>query len=74
MIFAAQAMGMKAYVRLADRQGSDIQRLLDAGADGPARAASRRPRDGRAADPADGFRARGRARPRRDLASRALGA
>ena len=34
MIFAAQAMGMKAYVRLADRQGSDIQRLLDSGADG----------------------------------------
>lgn len=34
MIFAAQAMGMKAYVRLADRQGSDVQRLLDAGADG----------------------------------------
>src|SRR5688572_1770128 len=34
MIFAAQAMGMKAYARLADRQGSDIQRLLDAGADG----------------------------------------
>jgi len=34
MIFAAQAMQMRAYVRLADRQGSDIQRLLDAGADG----------------------------------------
>jgi 2-dehydro-3-deoxyglucarate aldolase/4-hydroxy-2-oxoheptanedioate aldolase len=34
MIFAAQAMGMKAYVRLADRHGSDVQRLLDAGADG----------------------------------------
>ena len=34
MIFAAQAMGMRAYVRLADRQGSDVQRLLDAGADG----------------------------------------
>ena len=34
MIFAAQAIGMQAYVRLADRQGSDVQRLLDAGADG----------------------------------------
>ena len=34
MIFAAQAMRMRAYVRLADRQGGDIQRLLDAGADG----------------------------------------
>ena len=34
LIFAAQASGMKAYVRLADRQGSDVQRLLDAGADG----------------------------------------
>jgi len=34
LIFAAQAMGMRAYVRLADRHGSDIQRLLDGGADG----------------------------------------
>ena len=34
LIFAAQAMGMRAYARLADRSGSDIQRLLDAGADG----------------------------------------
>ena len=74
MIFAAQAMGMRAYVRLADRQGSDIQRLLDARRRRAARAASRRPRDRRAADPADGVRARGRARPRRDLARGALGA
>ena len=34
MIFAAQAMGMGALVRLSDRQGSQIQRLLDGGADG----------------------------------------
>lgn len=34
MIFAAQAMGMGALVRLSDRQGSQIQRLLDSGADG----------------------------------------
>jgi 2-dehydro-3-deoxyglucarate aldolase/4-hydroxy-2-oxoheptanedioate aldolase len=34
LIFAAQAMAMRAYVRLADRHGSDSQRLLDAGADG----------------------------------------
>ena len=34
LVFAAQAMGMRALVRLPDRQGTDIQRLLDAGADG----------------------------------------
>lgn len=34
MIFAAQAMGMGALVRLSDRQGTQIQRLLDGGADG----------------------------------------
>jgi len=34
MIIAAQAMGMGALVRLSDRQGSQIQRLLDSGADG----------------------------------------
>lgn len=34
LIFAAQAMDMRALVRLPDRQGSDIQRLLDGGADG----------------------------------------
>jgi len=33
-IFAAQAAGMAAVVRLPDHTGSDIQRLLDAGADG----------------------------------------
>ena len=33
-IFAAQASGMAALVRLPDHAGSDIQRLLDAGADG----------------------------------------
>ncbi len=33
-IFAAQAMGMAALVRLADHAGSTIQPLLDAGADG----------------------------------------
>ena len=34
LIFAAQAMGMAALVRLPDRSGSDVQRVLDAGADG----------------------------------------
>lgn len=34
MVSAAQAMGMRALVRLPDRHGSEIQRLLDAGADG----------------------------------------
>jgi 2-dehydro-3-deoxyglucarate aldolase/4-hydroxy-2-oxoheptanedioate aldolase len=34
LVFAAQAMGMRALVRLPDRLGSDIQRLLDAGVDG----------------------------------------
>jgi 2-dehydro-3-deoxyglucarate aldolase/4-hydroxy-2-oxoheptanedioate aldolase len=34
LIFTAQAMGMGALVRLADRSGADVQRLLDAGADG----------------------------------------
>jgi len=34
MIFAAQGVGMAALVRLSDRQGSQIQRLLDSGADG----------------------------------------
>lgn len=34
LIFAAQAMGMGALVRLPDRSGSDVQRVLDAGADG----------------------------------------
>jgi len=34
LVFAAQAMGMAALVRLPDRSGADIQRLLDAGADG----------------------------------------
>lgn len=34
LIFAAQAMGMGVLVRLSDRQGSQIQRLLDSGADG----------------------------------------
>lgn len=34
MIFAAQAMGMAALVRLSDREGAQIQRLLDSGADG----------------------------------------
>ena len=34
LIFAAQAMGMAALVRVPDRSGSDIQRVLDAGADG----------------------------------------
>lgn len=33
-IFAAQASGMAALVRLPDHNGSDVQRLLDAGADG----------------------------------------
>ena len=33
-IFAAQACGMAAVVRLPDHGGADIQRLLDAGADG----------------------------------------
>ncbi len=34
LIFAAQACGMAALVRLPDQGGSDIQRLLDGGADG----------------------------------------
>jgi 2-dehydro-3-deoxyglucarate aldolase/4-hydroxy-2-oxoheptanedioate aldolase len=34
LIFAAQAMGMAALVRLPDRTGGEIQRLLDGGADG----------------------------------------
>jgi 2-dehydro-3-deoxyglucarate aldolase/4-hydroxy-2-oxoheptanedioate aldolase len=34
LIFAAQAMGMAAFVRLPDRSGAEIQRLLDGGADG----------------------------------------
>jgi len=34
LIFAAQAMKMSAIVRLADRSGNDVQRVLDAGADG----------------------------------------
>ena len=34
LVFAAQAIGMAALVRLPDRSGADIQRLLDAGADG----------------------------------------
>lgn len=34
LVFAAQAMGMRALVRLPDRLSSDIQRLLDAGVDG----------------------------------------
>lgn len=34
LIFAAQAMGMAALVRLPGRDGSEIQRLLDGGADG----------------------------------------
>jgi 2-dehydro-3-deoxyglucarate aldolase/4-hydroxy-2-oxoheptanedioate aldolase len=34
LVFAAQAMGMAAFVRLPDRSGAEIQRLLDAGADG----------------------------------------
>src|SRR5580698_5742968 len=34
MIFAAQATGMAALVRLPDHSGSTIQPLLDAGADG----------------------------------------
>lgn len=34
MIFAAQSLGMTALVRLPDHSGSEIQRLLDAGADG----------------------------------------
>ncbi len=34
LVFAAQAMGMAALVRLPDRSGADIQRLLDGGADG----------------------------------------
>lgn len=33
-IVAAQGMGMAALVRLPDQQGSDVQRVLDAGADG----------------------------------------
>lgn len=34
LIFAAQAMGMSALVRLADASAADAQRVLDAGADG----------------------------------------
>ncbi len=34
LIFAAQASGMAALVRLPDRGGAEIQRLLDSGADG----------------------------------------
>ncbi|RZA30166.1 MAG: 2-dehydro-3-deoxyglucarate aldolase [Proteobacteria bacterium] len=34
MIVTAQGMGMAALVRLSDRQGSQVQRLLDSGADG----------------------------------------
>lgn len=34
LIVAAQASGMGALVRLPDRTGSDVQRVLDAGADG----------------------------------------
>jgi len=34
LIFAAQAAGMAALVRLPDRSGAEIQRLLDGGADG----------------------------------------
>jgi len=34
LIFAAQAVGMAALARLPDRSGNEIQRLLDAGADG----------------------------------------
>jgi 2-dehydro-3-deoxyglucarate aldolase/4-hydroxy-2-oxoheptanedioate aldolase len=33
-IVAAQGFGMQALVRLPDQQGSDVQRILDAGADG----------------------------------------
>jgi 2-keto-3-deoxy-L-rhamnonate aldolase RhmA len=33
-IVAAQGFGMSALVRLPDQQGSDVQRILDAGADG----------------------------------------
>ncbi len=38
LVFAAQRMGMAALVRLPDQLGSPVQPLLDAGADGPARA------------------------------------
>jgi len=34
LIFAAQACGMAALVRVPDRSGSHVQRVLDAGADG----------------------------------------
>src|SRR3954471_18372081 len=34
LIFAAQACGMAALVRLPDHRGGEIQRLLDSGADG----------------------------------------
>jgi 2-dehydro-3-deoxyglucarate aldolase/4-hydroxy-2-oxoheptanedioate aldolase len=34
LVFAAQAMGMAAFVRLPDRSDADVQRLLDGGADG----------------------------------------
>ncbi len=34
LIFAAQACGMAALVRLPDQSGSEVQRLLDGGADG----------------------------------------
>jgi 2-keto-3-deoxy-L-rhamnonate aldolase RhmA len=34
LIFAAQAVGMAALVRLPDQSGGEIQRLLDSGADG----------------------------------------
>ncbi len=34
LVFAAQACGMAALVRLPDQSGSEVQRLLDGGADG----------------------------------------
>ncbi len=74
LIFAAQACGMAALVRLPDQSGSEVQRLLDGGADGLLVPRHRQPRDGRAHHAPDGLRAPRRARPGRHFACRALGA
>ena len=70
-IVVAQGLGLAALVRVPDRSGSHLQRLLDAGADGilvPQVAARRKPTIGRP----DGLLAV-RTRGMGDVTGRALG-